>query len=82
MSKDRKTGRSPTRSFTVRAYPSGPSARSSSLGTTVNPSARASSRSDAAYSEPRIPACTDAPGSIRPSSAARLNVVPWKYRCS
>jgi hypothetical protein len=44
--------------------------------------ARASSRSEAAKSDPRIPACTEAAGSMSPSSAARLNVVPWKNRWS
>src|SRR6185437_15766106 len=42
------------------------------------PSARASARSPAENSEPRIPACTEAAGSSSPSSTARLKVVPWK----
>jgi hypothetical protein len=41
------------------------------------PSAR-SSRSEAAYSDPRMPASSERDGSIRPSSNARLNGVPWK----
>ena len=45
----------------------------------MKPRSRAACRSSAPYSEPRIPACTDAVVSSRPSSAARLNVVPWKY---
>jgi hypothetical protein len=45
-----------------------------------NPQPRGSSRSDGAYSGPRMPTSVERSGAISPSSSARRNGVPWKYR--
>ena len=60
MSNDRNAGPSPIRARTRSAYCSGVHVRSSSQVTISKPHPRGSSRSEAAYSEPRMPASSDA----------------------
>ena len=80
MSTPTNTGPAAVRSRTRAANAEGGLRRSSSIGTSSRPSARACSRSAAAYTGPLMPAISERRGSSRPSSTARRMTVPWNSR--
>ena len=70
----------PTRARTRSAYSAGLTGAPARCQVSISmPSVACIARSSGPYSEPRIPACSERAGSIRPSSSARRNSVPWLY---